>query len=867
MTGKTQSYTFWAKFSPINYTITLNPSEGTIDPTELTYTIESDDVILPTPTPNDPSYQFDGWYDNDAFTGDRVTKVAKGSYGNKTFYAHYVQQLTPDIDGEDKTLHVDDNVASGFSFVNVSNTPADASDGSNFYYTIVQNVTSTQKCPGHETEVVAYDAENNKLIAYNAGTATITFTQNATALYVAAEESCTITVEKLANAITINGETNYTISVPFGSQRTIASANPANTIVVEQTSGAEFATYADGIITTGMTEGQATWNISQAEDYKYLPANATLTVNVEPAAEDVAYVLYDVNGGSQFTGGTSGNMELSGPADKLYFDADFTGGAINTSVKAQYSVDGSTWVDVPGANAKKKGSYGPYDLSETNAKYIRFVATGSLTQYYKNIKVTRKTYLNVEDLAVNETAEGNPTFLGEQGQATMTVDWSCANGGDLKILCDNDKFTFSQTTIAGVDNNNGKTDITVTYNSDAVGTEEGHVTIYNDVYRKDITISGTVLAPFTSLAELASHWEAGKVVQFRGRVQVVQVKGGAPDAFVCEGNQENHTFIVGASCLNGIESGKWVTVQGKLWYDKRGNWTWANKEGCSLVTVGEPEDGTYTPRTLTTEPTEADLFQYVKMQNVRKVDNVLVFGDGKKKIEKEQWWWGDYDNALYDEIYGVIVSNNETTPWKEIQICSGTKAAQQTETINISEAAGFATYAVPFNAAITRNGDAEVWYVSDWTAESLKFTKYEGETLQKGEGVLLKEGNSSVTFTPTDAECQALDGNKLNGNIVPTVFEAGSIFILSNGANGVGFYPNTAGTLKAGKAYLKKSEWEAVAGSAIGEFQMLFDDEETGIGNVNENVNENQSIYNLAGQRIAGLQKGINIVNGKKILK
>lgn len=46
-------------------------------------------------------------------------------------------------------------------------------------------------------------------------------------------------------------------------------------------------------------------------------------------------------------------------------------------------------------------------------------------------------------------------------------------------------------------------------------------------------------------------------------------------------------------------------------------------------------------------------------------------------------------------------------------------------------------------------------------------------------------------------------------------------------------------------------------------------DEEDGIANVNDNDNENfnnVSIYNLAGQRMSKLQKGINIVGGKKIL-
>lgn len=43
-------------------------------------------------------------------------------------------------------------------------------------------------------------------------------------------------------------------------------------------------------------------------------------------------------------------------------------------------------------------------------------------------------------------------------------------------------------------------------------------------------------------------------------------------------------------------------------------------------------------------------------------------------------------------------------------------------------------------------------------------------------------------------------------------------------------------------------------------------DVETGISNVNENVNANNIIYNLAGQRVNANQKGIVIMNGKKVL-
>ena len=72
----------------------------------------------------------------------------------------------------------------------------------------------------------------------------------------------------------------------------------------------------------------------------------------------------------------------------------------------------------------------------------------------------------------------------------------------------------------------------------------------------------------------------------------------------------------------------------------------------------------------------------------------------------------------------------------------------------------------------------------------------------------------------------------------------------------VGFYKAT-GTIKAGKAYLENA-------TGVKAFFFAVDDA-TGIANVEKAV-EGTVIYNLAGQRINKMQKGINIVNGKKVL-
>lgn len=195
--------TFTATFQTIPYTITLNPGEGTVEWTEKEYNVETETFDLPEPSHSDASYHFAGWYENPQLEGAAVIRIPKGTFGNKTFYAKFDQTLTPQITGENVTLEVGQTKDAGFGFVNVSNPiPAAVSDGSNFYYTIEHNVDKKLSDETHETEVIGYDAEHNTLIAYNMGTATITFTQNATSLYEAASKSFQISVTKVSEGMT-----------------------------------------------------------------------------------------------------------------------------------------------------------------------------------------------------------------------------------------------------------------------------------------------------------------------------------------------------------------------------------------------------------------------------------------------------------------------------------------------------------------------------------------------------------------------------------------------------------------------------------------------------------------------------------------
>ncbi|MBO7471348.1 MAG: hypothetical protein J6T78_05725, partial [Bacteroidaceae bacterium] len=98
--------------------------------------------------------------------------------------------------------------------------------------------------------------------------------------------------------------------------------------------------------------------------------------------------------------------------------------------------------------------------------------------------------------------------------------------------------------------------------------------------------------------------------------------------------------------------------------------------------------------------------------------------------------------------------------------------------------------------------------------------------------------------------------NDLKGTLEPLEPDGKYILAKPEGEE-IGFYQATTGKIAAGKAYLE------VASDVKG---FLFNvDDATGIANV-EKAAENGPIFNLAGQRLSKVQKGINIVNGKKVL-
>ena len=210
-------------------------------------------------------------------------------------------------------------------------------------------------------------------------------------------------------------------------------------------------------------------------------------------------------------------------------------------------------------------------------------------------------------------------------------------------------------------------------------------------------------------------------------------------------------------------------------------------------------------------------------------------------------------------IFRYTPSNNNAGKWqiKNFGIYGQYKTISAT-----LNAFGYATFCSQYPLDFTDVTDFSAWQITNIDgSNNITFERVTG-SVQGGTGLFLVGENGKTVTIPSANSTNELLGNKLVGTLAPEYFAKGEIY----GLAGNTFKKNNAGTIKANKAYIPKGLITEDAG--VKAFTLIFDDDATGIHTV-ETVNaENaEQIFNLAGQRIQKMQKGINIVNGKKILK
>ena len=182
-----------------------------------------------------------------------------------------------------------------------------------------------------------------------------------------------------------------------------------------------------------------------------------------------------------------------------------------------------------------------------------------------------------------------------------------------------------------------------------------------------------------------------------------------------------------------------------------------------------------------------------------------------------------------------------------------------TESVTLNTS-GYATFASTSPLDFSDDSEYSAWQITAANSGTgvLTFSQITG-TVAAGTGVLLKgTASASVNILIVASGTDISATNKLTGITTATDVTAGQYYGLKANA----FVPVNAGTVPAGKALLPASE---VAG--VKAFTFVFEDA-TAIAKVQDSgfKIQDSEIFNLAGQRMSKLQKGVNIVNGKKVL-
>ena len=166
----------------------------------------------------------------------------------------------------------------------------------------------------------------------------------------------------------------------------------------------------------------------------------------------------------------------------------------------------------------------------------------------------------------------------------------------------------------------------------------------------------------------------------------------------------------------------------------------------------------------------------------------------------------------------------------------------------------------------------EAYVVSEATGNYASLTQVTG-SLPANTGVILKGEGTHQFITSADA-ATTIESNLLAGSVENT-YVAGPAYVLANGTNGVGLYKaklnKDAEGADGSTHFLNNANKAYLPATTAAESRFLVfnfgDDNATAIEGIEAENTADAVVYDLAGRRVQKAQKGLYIVNGKKVIK
>ncbi len=247
------------------------------------------------------------------------------------------------------------------------------------------------------------------------------------------------------------------------------------------------------------------------------------------------------------------------------------------------------------------------------------------------------------------------------------------------------------------------------------------------------------------------------------------------------------------------------------------------------------------------------------------VINIQGIAEGQVKLQI-----GNNDPMHAQQDYNTIVTwgaeaDNAST-WSIEEIDTPTEIVHPVEFTD----AKYQTLYLNYDAEIPDG--VEAYIATEYDDEWLYMNEIK-ETIPARTAVILKASKGNYTFIYSENDVEQLDNNILQGTLweqtITKDAENYSYYVLANKDNAIGMYNPVNGTNEgefrnnANKAYLQISSTNITSFAFFG-----FRDDEgaTAIDEVNDEDENIKAIYDLTGRKIETPNKGIYIINGKKLL-
>ena len=660
-------------------------------------------------------------------------------------------------------------------------------------------------------ETVPFSCEANTEQTVRTATVTLTYTFNTdetvTKTVIVTQAAAPViytTIPELFAAATSAGSTATNVNVTFGDW--VVSGVGGSNVFVTDNNGNGFIIYK---------------------------SNHGFTVNDKLSGTVLETPLKLYNGSAEFTNLTASTDGLSVSNDGVITVitnktiADLGGvntGAVITLSNLTY--DGTNLSD--GTNTIK-----PYNtlydaMSFTSGK--TYNVTGVYQQYNSTKEILPRSAADIEEVA-DEREEAGIAFSVEELTITQGDTYTAptfSNPNNVTV-----SFATTNSSVASWNNglvlggSTGTATITATFDGDddyKPATETLVVTVNEDLDFATVVVGSNVYQKITSTSEL----EAGKrylvVYENTDNLEESKVMNGlhsndyglSETTTIADSKINGYGLAATPIVLQSAGGGSWYLLLNDyfLYISFDGNYLYSSENSSTNGTTW-------------TISFENDV---MKIRNNYMENRYLMYNSSQPRFST-------YKNTQKDVVL-----------YKELPV-----------TLNAS---GYATFASTSAVDFSDDSEFSAWAITsaNKTTGVINFSQITG-AVPAGTGVLLK-GTAGQTIYPVLATTSATApaGNLLVGITEATPVEANQYY----GLKGDTFKKVNAGTVPAGKALLPASQ----VGTGVKAFTFNFEDDATGIENLNANVNLNEgAIYNLAGQRLQKMQKGINIVNGKKIAK